>query len=197
MTRSVLALLDFSKAYDTVWREKLLLHMLNTGIPSTFIHWIRSFLNTAGDVSNSSTSLVPADVLLKVYLKVPFLPHYCSCFTLTIWPPRLKTMQLLKTVSCLDCLQNRSLGLITSQLVSTPLEALRLEANVQSYPKLTNKAAKEGTTIGTGTILPIFLSTSIQVNNDTICEVPPTHEQVASVYQHRRVSRDAQQINNR
>ena len=42
---SVLTLLDFSKAYDTVWREKLLLHMLNTGIPPTFIHWIRSFLN--------------------------------------------------------------------------------------------------------------------------------------------------------
>ena len=44
MQRSVLTLFDFSKAYDTVWREKLLLHMLNTGIPPTFIHWIRSFL---------------------------------------------------------------------------------------------------------------------------------------------------------
>ena len=42
--RSVLTLLDFSKTYDTVWREKLLLHMLNTGIPLTFIRWIRSFL---------------------------------------------------------------------------------------------------------------------------------------------------------
>ena len=41
---SVFTLLDFSKAYDTVWREKLLLHMLNTGIPPTFIRWIRSFL---------------------------------------------------------------------------------------------------------------------------------------------------------
>ena len=44
MQRSVLMLLDFSKAYDTVWREKLLLDMLNTGIPPTFIRWIRSFL---------------------------------------------------------------------------------------------------------------------------------------------------------
>ena len=44
MQRSLLTLLDFSKAYDTVWREKLLLHMLNTGIPPTFIRWIRSFL---------------------------------------------------------------------------------------------------------------------------------------------------------
>ena len=43
MQRSVLTLLDFSKAYDTVWREKLLLHMLNTGIPPTFTCWIRSF----------------------------------------------------------------------------------------------------------------------------------------------------------
>ena len=45
MKRSVLTLLDFSKAYNTVWREKLLFHMLNTGIPPTFICWIRSFLN--------------------------------------------------------------------------------------------------------------------------------------------------------
>ena len=45
MKRSVLTLLDFSKAYDTVWREKLLLHMLNIGIPSPFIRWIRSFLD--------------------------------------------------------------------------------------------------------------------------------------------------------
>ena len=45
MKHSVLSLLEFSKAYYTVWREKLLLHKLNTGIPPTFIHWIRSFLS--------------------------------------------------------------------------------------------------------------------------------------------------------
>ena len=45
MKHSVLTLPDFCKAQHTVWREKLLLHMLNTGIPSTFIHWICSFLN--------------------------------------------------------------------------------------------------------------------------------------------------------
>ena len=45
MQRSVLTLLDFSKAYDTVWREKLLLHMLDTSIPSTFVRWIQSFFN--------------------------------------------------------------------------------------------------------------------------------------------------------
>ena len=45
MKRSLSTLLDFSKAYDTVWREKLLLHMLNTGVSPTFIHWIQYFLN--------------------------------------------------------------------------------------------------------------------------------------------------------
>ena len=45
MQRSVLSLLDFSKAYDTVWREKLLLHVLDTGNPPTFIRWIPSFFN--------------------------------------------------------------------------------------------------------------------------------------------------------
>ena len=42
MQCSILTLLDFSKAYSMVWREKLLLHMLATGISSTFIHWIWS-----------------------------------------------------------------------------------------------------------------------------------------------------------
>ena len=43
MQHSVLTLFDFSKAYDIVWREKLLFYMLDTGILSTFIGWIRSF----------------------------------------------------------------------------------------------------------------------------------------------------------
>ena len=45
------------------------------------------------------------------------------------WQPWLSETNL----SNLDRLQNRSLQLITGQLVSTPLEALRLEADVQSY----------------------------------------------------------------
>ena len=45
------------------------------------------------------------------------------------WQPWLSETNL----NNLDRLQNRSLRLITGQLVSTPLEALRLEADVQSY----------------------------------------------------------------
>ena len=41
----VLTVLDFSKAYNTVWRENLLLHILNTGIPTTFIRGIRVFFH--------------------------------------------------------------------------------------------------------------------------------------------------------
>ena len=45
MHRSVLVLLNFSKAYNNIWREKLLLRMLDMGIPITIIRWLRSFLN--------------------------------------------------------------------------------------------------------------------------------------------------------
>ena len=45
MLRSVLVLLDFSKTYDTVWRQKLLLRMLDMGISITIICWLCSFLN--------------------------------------------------------------------------------------------------------------------------------------------------------
>jgi ribonuclease HI len=42
--RSVLALLDFSRAYDTVWRLDLLGCMLEAGVPYRFVCWIRGFL---------------------------------------------------------------------------------------------------------------------------------------------------------
>ena len=42
---SILDLLDFSKAYYTVWREKLLDHMISPGIPLQFIPWLRAFLS--------------------------------------------------------------------------------------------------------------------------------------------------------
>ena len=50
------------------------------------------------------------------------------------WQPWLSNTNL----SSLDCLQDHSLRLITGQLVSTPLETLRLEADVQSYPTCSN-----------------------------------------------------------
>ena len=46
------------------------------------------------------------------------------------WQPWLSDTNLF----CLDRLQNRSLRFITGQHVSTPLDALHLEADVQSYP---------------------------------------------------------------
>ena len=62
---------------------------------------------------------------------------------------------------------------------------------------LADKAAKEATTIATDTILSISLSSSIQAINEKIGDAPPIIERVAAVYKHRRVSRDAKQINNR
>ena len=42
--RSVLVLLDFSKAYDTVWRQRLLLTMHEKGIPLPILKWLHGFL---------------------------------------------------------------------------------------------------------------------------------------------------------
>ena len=62
------------------------------------------------------------------------LIHSKLDYTAPAWQPWLSDTNL----SCLDRLQNRSLWLITGQLLSTPLEALRLEADVQSYPIRSN-----------------------------------------------------------
>ena len=68
MKRSVFTLLDFSKAYDTVWREKLLLHMLSTGIPATFIHWIRVQLFSIFSSSRRLTQGLPRGSVLAPLL---------------------------------------------------------------------------------------------------------------------------------
>ena len=42
--RTVVALLDFSKAYDKVWQADVLRTMLDKGIPPRFVRWIKGFL---------------------------------------------------------------------------------------------------------------------------------------------------------
>ena len=42
--RSVLALLDFSKAYDKVWRSDLYDAMLKKGVPPRYVRWVKGFL---------------------------------------------------------------------------------------------------------------------------------------------------------
>ena len=44
LNRSVLVLLDYSKAFDTVWRERLLLSMAEKGVPMPVIRWLHGFL---------------------------------------------------------------------------------------------------------------------------------------------------------
>ena len=61
------------------------------------------------------------------------------CSTLKMAFHALIRSKLDYAAPCLSSLQNRSLRLITGQLVSTPLEALRLEADVQSYHTCSNR----------------------------------------------------------
>jgi hypothetical protein len=42
--KSVLALLDLSKAYDCVWQQKLIFTMHQAGVPVKFLRWIFNFL---------------------------------------------------------------------------------------------------------------------------------------------------------
>ena len=42
--KSVIALLDLSKAYDMVWQQKLIITMKETGVPQQFLQWIFNFL---------------------------------------------------------------------------------------------------------------------------------------------------------
>ncbi len=43
--RTVLTRLDFSKAFDRVWKEDLLLRAVDVGLHLTFVKWLRDFLS--------------------------------------------------------------------------------------------------------------------------------------------------------
>ena len=43
--KSVMVLLDFSKAYDTIWRQRLLLTLSKRGVPPAYTIWLNSFLS--------------------------------------------------------------------------------------------------------------------------------------------------------
>ena len=62
---------------------------------------------------------------------------------------------------------------------------------------LADKAAKEATLITTDAPLPISLSSSIQIINETVRDAPSTHERVAAVYKLRSFHRHVKQITNR
>ncbi len=47
--RSLMALLDFSKAFDRVWREEVLLAASSNGLPIPFVRWLRRFLSNRTD----------------------------------------------------------------------------------------------------------------------------------------------------
>ena len=62
---------------------------------------------------------------------------------------------------------------------------------------LADKAAKEATHITADAPLPISLSSSIQIINETVRDTPPTRERVVAVYKLRSFHRDIKQIINR
>ena len=41
---SLMALLDFSNAYDTVWRQRLLNTLIGKGLNNRYVMWLSSFL---------------------------------------------------------------------------------------------------------------------------------------------------------
>ena len=87
MQRSVIALLDFSKAYDTVWREKLLLSMYQKGVPLMYIKWLYAFLQNRqakvrfnNELSNSRTMQqgLPQGSVLAPLLFVFYIDNLAS-----------------------------------------------------------------------------------------------------------------------
>ena len=95
----------FDTAYDTVWKEKLVLHMLNTSIPATFIHWIQSFLNDRRgrvqlfDVFSSSwrfTQGLSKGSILAPLLFLFYINDFASLLMMSLSSLRLVKRKMIK-----------------------------------------------------------------------------------------------------
>ncbi len=58
---TVLTLLDFSKAFDCVWKEDLLLRAVDKGLSLTFAKWLRDFLSNRQPSLQINIRTRPAD----------------------------------------------------------------------------------------------------------------------------------------
>ena len=45
MKRTLITLIDYSQAFDTVWRDNLLMKMVNMKIPNHFVRWIQNWMS--------------------------------------------------------------------------------------------------------------------------------------------------------
>ena len=120
MKCSVSTLLDFSNAYDTIGREKLLLHMLNTGIPPTFICWIFPFHSDSRGLVQLFNVFSSSQHFTQGLPQGSVLAPLLFLFTLTIWPLHLMMMQLLPSLpmtslSSLKLVKRKMLKLLPSQ----------------------------------------------------------------------------------
>ena len=88
MNRAVLVLLDYSKAFDMVWRQRLLLTMAEKGVPLACVKWLFGFLNNRQakvklhGVLSSSKPLrqgVPQGCVLSPLLFLFFINNLAEC----------------------------------------------------------------------------------------------------------------------
>ena len=81
--RTVMVLLDFSRAYHRVWRQELLRTTIEKDVSRNFLRWIAGFLrNRQGRVQYANST----GKYMKIRQRVPqgsVLPPCCSCSTST------------------------------------------------------------------------------------------------------------------
>ena len=93
--RTVMALLDLSRAYDRVWKEDLILTLIDSGVPLKLVRWFNAFLSNRQFRVMFNGSLSRTRWLIHRVPQGAVTSPCCSSFTSTPCPMRSKNLSTI------------------------------------------------------------------------------------------------------
>ena len=125
--KSLMVLLDFSKAYDTIWRQRLLHTLLDRGVPENYVTWLYSFFENRqarvkfnGELSKSKKmkqglpqGSVLAPILFLFYINelATILPND---ITVAMYADDVSLLSTAKTTTTAETLAQRAVDIVVN-----------------------------------------------------------------------------------
>ena len=168
--KSLMVLLDFSKAYDTIWRQRLILTLLRRNVPTIYVQWLTKYLENRqakvrfnGMLSRSRkmSQGLPQGSVLAPILFLFYINELAS-----VLPPEVTVSMYADDVTILSSSQNKQsaqhLAQMAVNVVTSWSDEWKLQLNGQK-----NEVAIFSKSIADSSWRPIITANNIQLKHNT------------------------------